>query len=160
MSWHGSKVPLRSKRSELSLFRFWTLLNLRNSDCRVCNRRRIKCDRRLPGCGKCEKRGLECSGYGLILKWDQGVASRGNLKGKDVPIHSMKPVPAKSDLAHLNASEVYGQCQFQEATPNSGLQIYNLPRTLESTHLRLADHRRLLYHYDHIVAANMAWAGG
>ncbi|KAJ5561908.1 hypothetical protein N7535_003629 [Penicillium sp. DV-2018c] len=54
-------------------------------DCRFCQRRRIKCDRGLPSCRKCSKRGLECPGYGLQLKWVDGVASRGNLRGRAVP---------------------------------------------------------------------------
>ena len=54
-------------------------------DCPTCQRRRIKCDRGLPGCRKCGKRNLECPGYGLRLKWVQGVASRGNLRGRAIP---------------------------------------------------------------------------
>lgn len=56
------------------------------SDCRVCHSRRIKCDRSLPTCKKCAKKNIVCSGYGLILKWNQGVASRGRLTGKSVPL--------------------------------------------------------------------------
>ncbi|CAG7916485.1 unnamed protein product [Penicillium olsonii] len=57
-------------------------------DCPTCQRRRIKCDRGLPTCRKCGKRNLECPGYGLRLKWVQGVASRGNLRGRAVPSSS------------------------------------------------------------------------
>ncbi|PVH85792.1 hypothetical protein DL98DRAFT_37482 [Cadophora sp. DSE1049] len=39
-------------------------------DCRVCNRRRIKCDRSLPCCKKCTSRDLACPGYGVILNWE------------------------------------------------------------------------------------------
>ncbi|KAJ5516891.1 hypothetical protein N7527_008451 [Penicillium freii] len=54
-------------------------------DCPTCQRRRIKCDRGLPACRKCGKRNLECPGYGLQLKWVQGVASRGSLRGRAFP---------------------------------------------------------------------------
>jgi hypothetical protein len=130
-----------------------------NADCRVCNRRRVKCDRRVPGCCKCEKRGLECSGYELILKWDQGVASRGNLKGKDLPIASRRDLSARSDLTHHGGSEADDRGRFLEFKSNSSLQVYDLPPALKIYHLNVADHRRLLYHYDNIVAANMAWSG-
>jgi hypothetical protein len=65
------------------------------TDCPTCQRRRIKCDRGLPGCRKCGKRNLECPGYGLRLKWVQGVASRGNLRGKAIPSPSA-PVASSS----------------------------------------------------------------
>lgn len=51
----------------------------------MCNRRRIKCDRTMPSCKKCISRDLACPGYGVILNWDWGVASRGKLAGQTVP---------------------------------------------------------------------------
>ncbi|KAH8701442.1 fungal-specific transcription factor domain-containing protein [Phaeosphaeriaceae sp. PMI808] len=45
--------------------------------CRVCNRRRIKCDGARPACNKCISRGLQCPGYNKILKWIYGPASKG-----------------------------------------------------------------------------------
>ncbi|KAG9240539.1 fungal-specific transcription factor domain-containing protein [Calycina marina] len=70
-------------------------------DCRVCNRRRIKCDRSIPSCKKCISRNLACSGYGVILNWDWGVASRGKLAGKTVPVvqqASCSPVQVTEQL--------------------------------------------------------------
>lgn len=66
-------------------------------DCRNCNRRRIKCDRGLPYCKKCKGRGLECTGYGVLLKWGQGVASRGHLTKLSVPKRPEKVVKNSSD---------------------------------------------------------------
>jgi hypothetical protein len=63
-------------------------------DCRVCNRRRIKCDRATPSCNKCIKKKLTCPGYGVILNWEWGVASRGKLARKTIP--SLSPVTASS----------------------------------------------------------------
>ncbi|KAK6350331.1 hypothetical protein TWF696_006563 [Orbilia brochopaga] len=71
-------------------------------DCKVCNRRRIKCDRALPTCGKCRGRNLECPGYGLVLKWGQGVASRGKLAGKSYPIRN--PEHAVASISKENAN--------------------------------------------------------
>ncbi|KAF3918106.1 hypothetical protein ABW21_db0208605 [Orbilia brochopaga] len=71
-------------------------------DCKVCNRRRIKCDRALPTCGKCRGRNLECPGYGLVLKWGQGVASRGKLAGKSYPIRNPEHAVASISKENTN----------------------------------------------------------
>jgi hypothetical protein len=133
-----------------------------HTDCRVCNRRRIKCDRRLPTCNKCEKRGLQCSGYGLILKWDQGIASRGNLKGKSLPLPSKKRSTTSLELFSRTDFGVRSD-EFNniilDPVPTSKPEVYTIPQPLMTSQLQIADHRRLLYHFDRIVAPNMAWAG-
>lgn len=143
------------------MLRCLTLLTL-GIDCRVCNRRRIKCDRRVPTCAKCDKRGLTCSGYGIILKWDQGVASRGNLKGKSVPVKRREMVlptshhvegPASPEMwAHRSGDQFQGFSTF--VSPETS----TIPKPLISSQLQISDERRLLHHYDHVVAPNMAWA--
>lgn len=50
--------------------------------CHNCRRQRLKCDRALPQCLKCIKRGQECLGYERLFRWEQGVASRGNMAGR------------------------------------------------------------------------------
>ncbi|KAK6498052.1 asparagine-linked glycosylation protein [Arthrobotrys conoides] len=66
-------------------------------DCKVCNRRRIKCDRALPTCDRCRSRSLECSGYPIgrysaaaapkfdgglatAIKWISGRQSNGDIE--------------------------------------------------------------------------------
>ena len=49
--------------------------------CHNCRRGRLKCDRSLPQCLKCIKRGQECLGYQRLFRWEQGVASRGKMAG-------------------------------------------------------------------------------
>jgi hypothetical protein len=49
--------------------------------CHNCRRQRLKCDRSIPGCAKCVKRGQECLGYGQLFRWQEGVASRGRMTG-------------------------------------------------------------------------------
>lgn len=49
--------------------------------CHNCRRQRLKCDRTLPHCLKCTKRGQECLGYGRLYRWELGVASRGKMTG-------------------------------------------------------------------------------
>lgn len=56
-------------------------------DCRLCTKRRIKCDRSIPQCRKCAIRELSCPGFDPVnLRWDQGVASRGKLAGRNLPV--------------------------------------------------------------------------
>ncbi|KAE9372745.1 hypothetical protein N431DRAFT_457438 [Stipitochalara longipes BDJ] len=135
---------------------------LATKDCRVCNRRRIKCDRRLPTCGKCEKRGLTCSGYGVLLKWDQGVASRGKLKGQSLPIKTAEKSAPASYLTEVSKSSMTriprSGDQLQEITPSFSLQMNTIPKSLLPFQIQSSDERHLLHHYDHIVASNMAWA--
>jgi hypothetical protein len=47
-------------------------------------RRRIICDRAEPSCGKCIKKGIECSGVNRI-RFTEGVARRGKLKDCKIP---------------------------------------------------------------------------
>ncbi|KXT10822.1 hypothetical protein AC579_1949 [Pseudocercospora musae] len=76
-----------------------------SKDCRLCNRRRIKCDRSLPTCKKCDLRSLDCPGYGLRIRRDQGVASRGKLSGKALPIEDSPAVkPGAPIRAHTESS--------------------------------------------------------
>lgn len=132
------------------------------ADCRVCNRRRIKCDRSLPACAKCEKRGLTCSGYGILLKWDQGIASRGKLKGKSLPIKVRDTSMAGSYPLNKQDSAVirkeWSRDESSAIIPPPSLEISTVPEPLLAFQLLGADERRLLYHYDQIVASNMAWA--
>lgn len=53
--------------------------------CRGCRRRGRKCDRTLPSCVSCTRRGVPCEGY--ITRWP-GVAARGKLAGKSIPVHN------------------------------------------------------------------------
>ncbi|KAH7148236.1 fungal-specific transcription factor domain-containing protein [Dactylonectria macrodidyma] len=56
-------------------------------DCRLCTKRRIRCDRTLPECRKCTTRELSCPGFDPVpLRWGQGVASRGKLSGRVIPV--------------------------------------------------------------------------
>jgi hypothetical protein len=49
--------------------------------CHNCQRRRRRCDRALPNCRKCEHANEECLGYGKLVTWVDGVASRGKMLG-------------------------------------------------------------------------------
>jgi hypothetical protein len=49
--------------------------------CHNCRRQRLKCDRTVPQCLKCGKRGQECLSYDRLYRWEKGVASRGKMAG-------------------------------------------------------------------------------
>ncbi|CAG8150661.1 unnamed protein product [Penicillium salamii] len=53
--------------------------------CHNCSQRRINCDRNSP-CQKCIKKGIECWGLGVRYRFSNGVASRGKLAGKTIPV--------------------------------------------------------------------------
>ncbi|KAH8588876.1 fungal-specific transcription factor domain-containing protein [Bisporella sp. PMI_857] len=69
--------------------------------CHTCRRRRVKCDLHTPQCQKCAAAGLKCLGYGKLILWVQGVASRGKMMGKSLNATSSKP--ADSQAAQLTA---------------------------------------------------------
>src|SRR5436305_11338704 len=57
-------------------------LDLPSAACHNCRRRRWKCDKSLPECRKCIHAGIECLGYGKLFVWNEGIASRGKMRGK------------------------------------------------------------------------------
>ncbi|RVX66687.1 hypothetical protein B0A52_09500 [Exophiala mesophila] len=151
-------------------------------DCRICNRRRIKCDRSLPTCKKCDLKSLSCPGYGLRIQWGQGVASRGKLTGKTLPV--LEPVSAaesdkgvKGSLDPTNSAASLGdRLTKNESTSTSSLSE-SLPTPdatttpLDSTVLEtMPEHlpsllqdpgvQELLQHYDTQVASVMPWIDG
>ncbi|KAJ5093157.1 hypothetical protein N7456_009018 [Penicillium angulare] len=48
----------------------------RSSGCRLCVKRRVKCDERVPGCSKCETYGQPCPGYEKGFKFIAGKPHR------------------------------------------------------------------------------------
>ncbi|KAE8152384.1 hypothetical protein BDV25DRAFT_170516 [Aspergillus avenaceus] len=57
--------------------------------CYNCSQRRINCDRGTPACQKCLKKGIQCWGLGVRYRFTNGVASRGKLAGKTVPVNTV-----------------------------------------------------------------------
>ena len=51
--------------------------------CKTCRKRGKKCDKLLPACSTCIGKGITCEGY--TFRWS-GVASRGKLAGKKIPV--------------------------------------------------------------------------
>jgi hypothetical protein len=125
------------------------------ADCPICVRRRIRCDRGLPTCMKCAKKALECPGYGPRLRWANGVAVRGHLRGKQVP-HVEKPAkvnnaPAKEPVPpHSVKSQASDRQALLAADPDPLAQLFpDLPDE--------ALRAQLLDHYDKEIANLMVW---
>lgn len=62
--------------------------------CRSCRARRLHCDRTLPHCIKCKRKGITCPGYGIELRWTNSVASRGRFKGHPAPTNTEHDQPS------------------------------------------------------------------
>ncbi|KAJ5601342.1 hypothetical protein N7510_010876 [Penicillium lagena] len=121
-----------------------------SKDCRVCTKRRIKCDRSIPHCQKCAIRGLRCPGFDrLPLRWNQGVASRGKLAG------SKLPVPPKSGSRDLKDSEITlsQPCTPSTIIPSSPTRDLSLISRQSS--VVLSD--KLLVHFHLEVASLLRW---
>src|SRR5688500_18995250 len=85
--------------------------SLHANACIVCRRRGRKCDRTLPTCLACEKRGTPCEGY--VTKWP-GVAARGKLAGKSIPV-----VNSSAGIAHSPTQLTRAQQRRAKPSTNS-----------------------------------------
>jgi hypothetical protein len=126
------------------------------ADCPTCVRRRIRCDRGLPTCMKCAKKALECPGYGPRLRWANGVAVRGHLRGKQVP-HVEKPVkannvPPKEPVSPQSVKSLASDRQAEPSTLAPDPLVELFPE-LPDPALR----KQLLDHYDKEIANLMVW---
>ncbi|KAL4969826.1 Zn(II)2Cys6 transcription factor [Aspergillus stella-maris] len=63
--------------------------------CYTCRRRHIQCDRIKTPCLKCQKAGLECHNERPV-RWVQGVAVRGNMRGRSYQSSSVCKEPVMS----------------------------------------------------------------
>ena len=66
--------------------------------CRTCRRRGRKCDKLLPTCQSCNARGSPCEGY--VTRWP-GVAARGRLAGKTVPVNPGRLLPEEQSATRV-----------------------------------------------------------
>jgi len=122
-------------------------------DCKKCQLRRIKCDRSLPGCKKCAKRILECPGYGVEVKWAQGVASRGKLQGKSIPLRdaptATSALPHGLDSIVSSMQDVQLQLDIPPSPSNPSLLGPQTPYASQ-----------LLQYFMERVARRLAWIDG
>ncbi|EXJ63875.1 hypothetical protein A1O7_00210 [Cladophialophora yegresii CBS 114405] len=124
-------------------------------DCPTCVRRRIRCDRSLPTCIKCAKKSLVCPGYGPRLRWANGIAVRGHLKGRTTP-HIEKPPKVSKAPSKLSTSPKSVKSSGTDDTPRTGPGI----DPLEELFPGFPDpstRSRLLSYYDQQIAGLMVW---
>ncbi|CAL5869924.1 uncharacterized protein PFLUO_LOCUS4157 [Penicillium psychrofluorescens] len=119
-------------------------------DCRVCNRRRIKCDRTVPSCRKCDIKGVECPGYGPRIRWTNAAAIRGRYKGLGTlaTFGAARQSTTTTTPVDLQASEI--DQSFNDRANHSSVEL--LTRSLPE---HIVD--RLLHHYSTSIAPLMVW---
>ena len=74
--------------------------------CHNCRRRRLRCDRQLPHCAKCDAKGVECLGYSQIFQWTGAVASRGRLAGQQSSAALYSPARPSTVRSRASLSSV------------------------------------------------------
>lgn len=111
----------------------------------------------MPHCYKCSIRGLSCPGFPLVhLRWDQGVASRGYLTGKRLPLVECGPsVTDQEDVSSPNPGLVMSPQDIlinnSHLTRDSELANQHLSRSLCD---------ELLLHFLTNVASRLTWIDG
>lgn len=78
--------------------------------CHNCRKRRLRCDRSVPGCNKCLTSGQECQGYGKAYQWTNAVASRGRMAGKK----SFAPINTAGNAENSTTSGVLVRVQRKQ----------------------------------------------
>lgn len=87
--------------------------------CFQCSKRRITCDRAEPSCGKCIKKGIQCSGLARI-RFNEGVARRGRLKNCTIPVPAFAN---HGEISSLLPTEVtFPELQWNSHSPPRNTQ--------------------------------------
>ncbi|KAJ4254428.1 hypothetical protein NW762_010026 [Fusarium torreyae] len=87
--------------------------------CHNCRRRRLRCDRLLPHCAKCEAKGVDCLGYSQIFQWTGAVASRGRLAGQQSSAALYTPARPTSARSRASLSSVSSLSSASPASSSS-----------------------------------------
>ncbi|KAI1611247.1 fungal-specific transcription factor domain-containing protein [Exophiala viscosa] len=136
---------------------------LANRDCRVCRRRRIKCDRTLPVCSKCGTRSLQCPGYITSLKWVQVTPPRRkSMSSRRVQLPRERSPSSETSLdicAEVPASEGVHQVDemASDRSPHNAEHRLILQPDYTPGICHHPSARELLHHYTNVVAAQMVW---
>ncbi|KAB8232391.1 Zn(II)2Cys6 transcription factor [Aspergillus alliaceus] len=123
-------------------------MNVAPKDCPKCKSRRISCDRTLPKCRKCASRSFDCPGYGLILRWTQGVASRGKLTGRCIPV-------AEDGRESVRGAS---RTRQQDKGLRGAMPLAPLDRGIQHPFDYISC--QLLRHFDQSIAVKLAWIDG
>lgn len=131
----GSPAPKRPRREDKPRTR---------GGCWNCRSRRKRCDQGRPNCAECSRLELKCEGYGVRLKWDARLTTRGNRRGdsqlslttkdpvksqreasmNDVNNEARTPVRKLSGLFSLGVeAELFGDCKSAERVSRSAITL-------------------------------------
>ncbi|CRK28091.1 hypothetical protein BN1708_004529 [Verticillium longisporum] len=115
-------------------------MSARPGACHNCRRSRLRCYRYLPRCLKRTKAGHTCLGYGTLLRWEKGMASRGKMVG--VTSDSMLKIQKATTTSSLPAPSpaILSTEQAPLASSHSN-SPRSLPRSLEDPSAQDLDFR-------------------
>ncbi|CAI6333989.1 unnamed protein product [Periconia digitata] len=124
---------------------------LADVQCYTCRKRHIRCDRTLPTCRKCDKKGVPCLGYQKPLRWADGVAVRGKLKGKSKPVVDADVIEMVNKNVQQQADSTY------EKAAQFGVPLAEQPETQNAP----ADSQwmQLMGYYNHTLCAERVTIG-
>ncbi|KAJ5101887.1 hypothetical protein NUU61_004109 [Penicillium alfredii] len=106
-------APVRKRRKR-------TVVSGAPDDCFTCSKRGARCDRRRPYCSQCLDLGRECSGYKTTLTWGMGVASRGKLRGQQLPVMESEEESSKTAKGQdMGSSSSHAQPSSQASNPSA-----------------------------------------
>ncbi|KAG9500239.1 hypothetical protein J7337_008712 [Fusarium musae] len=91
--------------------------------CHNCRRRRLRCDRQLPHCAKCDAKGVECLGYSQIFQWTGAVASRGRLAGQQSSAALYSPARPSTARSRASLSSVSSLSSNSPASTSSASSV-------------------------------------
>ncbi|KAK2011934.1 hypothetical protein LZ32DRAFT_532927 [Colletotrichum eremochloae] len=101
--------------------------------CPNCKRRKRKCDETRPECRACQARGIQCEGYTTMLKWTNGIASRGRFAQVAAgSVHAAcRPVPAPTRSSSYPSTASYpstiGDPQSRVGSASPSMMERSLP---------------------------------
>ncbi|KAM0264510.1 hypothetical protein ACHAQJ_000701 [Trichoderma viride] len=128
--------------------------------CRTCMRRRIRCDLGRPACTKCIKKGFNCPGYGRHLRWADGVAVRGKLKGQRLPVAGSVPVelpvPTNEESVAVATSQALQALKPAAVSINKAIESASTTPGLLNFTL-WASSPDIIEYYDKNLAGRMVW---
>ncbi|KAL3418613.1 hypothetical protein PVAG01_10329 [Phlyctema vagabunda] len=104
--------------------------------CYNCSQRRIDCDRTEPTCLKCTAKGLTCSGLGIRYRFNAGLAARGKLVGRTLPLS------AESGDASLPTSFMSPVQWTPEGSSKPETKSYTSPAAVSRVQKRRAQRSR------------------
>ncbi|KAJ6110602.1 hypothetical protein N7486_002837 [Penicillium sp. IBT 16267x] len=100
----------------------------RSSGCRLCVKRRVKCDERVPGCAKCETYGQPCPGYDKGFKFIAGKPYRTRRRAPGIDDARSNASPSSSSLSPTT----------RESRPETQLLVQReIPPTLVSVDMNV-----------------------